>query len=233
LNYEKRLLELYEIAPFEHHPLWVAVKNRALSLGQVIAAERQHFLRTKAGQLLRKEAVEHAKASNERIWGALMSIYLEEVVGKDGPSHLDLIRRLCMAGGGVSASDLDATIPTPPNTAAMALYRDITNRGAACHLLGAGCVEFYYSKLAPRIYETYTGHYGMTAEQAETYRIHGPMDDEHAKRSLAILPDAIAIVGWPTIELSVRDAFIATSLHYDGMLQGATGNLSYWNGGQK
>jgi hypothetical protein len=28
----------------------------------------------------------------------------------------------------------------------------------------------------------------------------------------------------------VRDAFVATSLHYDGMLQAATGEISYWNG---
>jgi len=35
------------------------------------------------------------------------------------------------------------------------------------------------------------------------------------------------------IELSVRDAFVATSLHYDGMLQAATGLMTYWSGRSK
>src|SRR5207247_1949583 len=115
--------------------------------------------------------------------------------------------------------------------AAMALYADIGSRGAPCHILGAGAVEFYYSKLAPEIFTAYTTKYEMTAEQAETYRIHGPMDQVHADRSMAILDEAVGLLGWEIVERSVRDAFVATGLHYDGMLQAAVGKLLYWNGG--
>lgn len=225
----QRLLELYDLLPFHRHPLWESVLGHRLTLDQIVAAERQHFLRTRAGQVLRREALNQAKALNERMWQALLSVYLEECSNKAGPSHLDLIRRLCLSGG-VSPEDLEATRLTPANAAAIALYRDIARRGAACHMLGAGVVEHYYSDLAPKVYSAYTSLYGMTAEQAETYRIHGPMDREHADRAFDILDDAITLVGWDAIEESVRDAFVATSLHYDGMLHAATGELSYWNG---
>jgi hypothetical protein len=84
--------------------------------------------------------------------------------------------------------------------------------------------------LAPEIHDVYTSKYGMTTEQAETYRIHGPMDQVHADRALAILDEAVNLLGWELIERSVRDAFVATSLHYDGMLQAANGRLVYWDG---
>jgi hypothetical protein len=70
----------------------------------------------------------------------------------------------------------------------------------------------------------------MSDAQAETYRIHGPMDAEHAERAFEILDHAVDLHGWTAVEESVRDAFVATSLHYDGMLQAATGELVYWNG---
>lgn len=121
-------------------------------------------------------------------------------------------------------------MPTPANAAAIALYRDIGSRGAGCHMLGAGAVEFYYCKLSPEIFDAYTRKYGMSEDQAETYRIHGPMDSEHAERAFAVLDDAVTLHGWSLVETSVRDAFVATSLHYDGMLHAATGQLTYWNG---
>ena len=97
-------------------------------------------------------------------------------------------------------------------------------------MLGAGAVEHYYSELCHDIFEVYTDYYEMSDDQAETYRIHGPMDADHADRAFAVLDEAINLHGWQLVELSVRDAFVATSLHYDGMLQAATGSLSYWDG---
>jgi hypothetical protein len=70
----------------------------------------------------------------------------------------------------------------------------------------------------------------MSEHQAETYRIHGPMDKTHAERAFAVIDEAADLHGWNTVLSSVRDAFVATSLHYDGMLQAATGKLSYWDG---
>ena len=225
----ERLFKLYDIFPFEKHPLWRAILAGELSYAQVIEAEVQHCIRTKFGQTLRKNAVDMVRGVNARIFELLLETYLEECTSERGTSHLDLIRRLVTMGG-YSEERIDQATPTPGNIAAIALYRDISARGAGCHMLGAGVVEFFYCQLSPRIFEAYVSRYGMSPEQAETYRIHGPMDKEHAERAFAILPEAIDLHGWDTIEMSVRDAFVATSLHYDGMLQAATGRLGYWDG---
>ncbi len=178
---------------------------------------------------MRRDALAMAKGS-PRIFERLLDTYLEECThDASGPSHLALIQRLVRLGG-VTDSVLAAAVPTPGNAAAMALYREITSRGAGCHMLGAGVVEYYYCRLSPQIFDAYTTHYGMSPEQAETYRLHGPMDAEHAERAFAILDDAIDLHGWELVHRSVRDAFVATSLHYDGMLQAATGELRYWDG---
>lgn len=224
------LLRLYDILPFAEHPLWRAIFKRELSYEQVICAEIQHWLRTRAGQPLRRNALNLAQKVSPPIFEALLQTYLEECThDASGPSHLDLIERLVTMGG-VSTVDLGSASNTPGNAAAIALYRDIGGRGAGCHMLGAGTVEYFYCQLSPRIYNLYTDSYLMSDAQAETYRIHGPMDAEHAERAFEILDHAVDLHGWPAIEESVRDAFIATSLHYDGMLQAATGELAYWNG---
>jgi len=230
LDYRMHLLSLYETLPFENHPLWEAILNGKLSLQQVLKAEIQHYIRTKAGQSLRGEALERARGFSPKLFEALLATYLEECTSeKSGASHLDLIKKLLLHGG-VPEEELDSAKPTPGNSAAIALYRDISARGAACHMLGAGVVEFYYSKISPQIFDAYTLRYGMTKDQAETYALHGSMDQVHAERALSILDDAVKFHGWTTIEQSVRDALVATSLHYDGMLQAATGNINYWNG---
>lgn len=201
-----------------------------LSTEQVLRAEIQHYLRTKAGQTIRLASVENARTLSPKIWEALLETYLEECTHqKSGPTHLELIRRLLIMGG-LSEEDLSRALPTAGNAAAMALYKEISERGAGCHILGAGAVEHYYSRLSPSIYRAYTESYGMTPEQVETYRIHGPMDANHADRAFDVLEEAIALHGWSAIEQSVRDAFVATSLHYDGMLQAAIGQICYWDG---
>jgi len=224
-----RLLDLYQLFPFERHPYWCAVIAGELSYGQVIQAEVQHWIRTRAGQALRKSAVTEAQVISPKIFEELLETYLEECTSERGPSHLELIQRLVVTGG-FPEDELPNATPTPGNAAAMAMYRDISARGAGCHMLGAGAVEYYYSQLSPRVYQAYTTKYGMTDAQAETYRVHGPMDRVHAERAFAIVEDAARVHGWPSVEISVRDAFVATSLHYDGMLQAATGRIEYWDG---
>jgi pyrroloquinoline quinone (PQQ) biosynthesis protein C len=226
----ERLLDLDILFPFEHHPYWSAVRSGSLSYEQVISAEVQHWLRSRAGRPLRKQALDAAQGISPKIFEALLRTYLEECTeDESGPSHLELIERLVTAGG-LSKEQLEAAVPTPGNAAAIALYADIGSRGAGCHMIGAGVVEHFYSKLCPDIFSAYTTRYGMTADQAETYRLHGPMDAEHAERAFAVIDEAIQIHGWTLVERSVRDAFVATSLHYDGMYQAATGTLSYWDG---
>jgi pyrroloquinoline quinone (PQQ) biosynthesis protein C len=229
MNHKQELLALYDEFPFERHPMWTAVLRGELSYEEVIRAEVQHWLRTKVGQTLRKDALGLAKVISAKIFEQLIETYLEECTNHSGPSHLELIERLVLQGG-YRKADLDRATNTPGNAAAIAIYRDITNRGAGCHMLGAGTVEHFYSQLSPRIFEAYTTHYGMSADQAETYRIHGPMDASHAERAFSIIDEAVSLHGWETVKASVRDAFVATSLHYDGMLQAATGKPGYWDG---
>lgn len=227
---KERLLRLYDDLPFHDHPLWKGVLGHELTLDQVLSAECQHFVRSRAGRSLREVAMKEAQAgADEELFEAILETYLDECTDKDGPSHLDLIERL-LTMGGISVEQVHATQPTPANSAAIALYADISRRGVECHMLGAGFVEHYYSKLSGRIYDAYTGKYGMTDAQAETYRIHGPVDAVHADRAFRILDRAAARTGESVIELAVRDAFVATSLHYDGMLHAATNQLRYWSG---
>lgn len=224
------LLKIYESFPFHYHPMWVAVKEGTLNKEQVLKAETQHYLRTKAGQRLRKEAMEKCLAVSNKLWEAIIETYLEECTEDDGtPTHLDLIKRFLFEGG-YCENDLSNTTNSPGNIAAIALYKDISDRGAGCHIIGAGMVEYYYAQLSPSIFNAYTSIYGFSEFGAETYKIHGTMDEMHAARAFEVVDEAIRIYGYSLIESSVRDAFVATSLHYDGMLQAATGNYNYWNG---
>lgn len=233
MSRKNELLELYDLFPFHDHPLWRAIRAKELTYEQVIDGEVQHWIRTRAGKVLRENAMRMAESLSPAIFEQLTETYLEECTDdRSGPSHLELIRRL-VSEGGVSASDLESRLPTPGNSAAIALYRDIAGRGAGCHLVGAGAVEHYYCRLSPSIFDAYTRLYGMTARQAQTYEIHGPMDQVHADRAFSVLDEAIALHGWEAVRQSVTDAFVATSLHYDGMLQGATGELTYWDGGKR
>lgn len=230
MDHNKTLLALYEEFPFERHPLWRAVLIGNLSYDQIIRAEVQHYLRSIRGRKLRAEAMHNARRLSANLFAMLLQTYLEECTeDESGPSHANLVRRLVTMGG-YPEKKLNEAGLTPGNAAAIALYRDISARGPACHMLGAGAVEYYYSQLSPKIFEAYTTNYGMPECQAETYKIHGPMDKVHAQRAFSILDEAINLHGWEEIRDSVRDAFVATSLHYDGMLQAATGENEYWNG---
>lgn len=226
----KRFLEFYDLFPFHNHPLWLAIIKKELSPQQVIKAECQHYLRTKAGQRLRKEVTEKCLSHSVKLWEAIIETYLEECTEDDGtPTHLDLIKRMVLSKG-MSEAELETLKNTPGNIAAISLYSNISDRGAGCHIIGAGMVEHYYSLLCPKIFESYTGNYGFTEFEVETYKIHGPMDQIHAQRAIEVVDEAIRIHGIDLVESSVRDAFVATSFHYDGMLQAATGLNDYWNG---
>ena len=222
------LLDLYELFPFHLHPLWQSIFNGTLSKEQVLLAEAQHYLRTKVGQSLRKEAMEKCAATNEILWNAIIETYIEECTEDDGtPNHLEMIERLLSENG---YTDYKNGVNTPANIAAISLYKNISDRGAGCHIIGAGMVEYFYSQISPYIYTAYTKIYGFSSYSAETYEIHGVMDKTHAERAFEVVNEAIKLHGREAVYLSVRDAFAATSLHYDGMLQAATGLNNYWNG---
>lgn len=225
-----RLLDLYELFPFHNHPFWKAVLNKELSPEEILRGEAQHYLRTKAGQILRREAMEKCLAISQIMWEAIIETYLEECTEDDGtPIHLDMIQRFLIENG-MPKENLALVQNTPGNIAAISLYKNISDRGVGCHIIGAGMVEYFYSQLSPQIFDAYTKKYKFSEHSAETYKIHGTMDQTHAQRAFDVVDEATRIHGMELIQSSVRDAFVATSLHYDGMLQAATNNTNYWNG---
>lgn len=225
-----KVLSYYNQFPFERHPLWQAIIAGTLTHEQVMLAETQHFVRSNIGREFRKKAAEESKSFSEKAHELLMETYREECTEDDsGPSHVDLIKRFLLMGG-VAEDKIISAKPTVANSAAIALYKDIGERGPLHHMLGAGAVEYFYSFLSPKILEAYVTKYRLTEDQAETYKIHGPMDREHAERALSILEEPYIRANAESIEIAVRDAFAATSLHYDGMLEAATGRISYWDG---
>ena len=105
MDRQKELLNLYELVPFHHHPLWVAIQLGQLTYEQVIRAEVQHCIRTRAGKILREEAVTMARALSPAIFEQLLETYLEECTDDaSGPSHLELIGDWCLRGGTVAIS---------------------------------------------------------------------------------------------------------------------------------
>lgn len=223
------VLDCYLQFPFENHPYWRGVLEGCFSLEQIMRAETQHFIRSNIGREFRRRAAEESKAISLRAHELLLETYKEECTDEKGESHVGLIRRF-LTMGGIEERDLTKAKPTPGNTAAIAIYKDITDRGPLHHMIGAGAVEYYYSALSPRIFDAYVTRYPIAREQAKTYEIHGPMDREHAERALSILDEPYVQKNAENILLAVRDAFIATSLHYDGMYQAAVGKNQYWSG---
>ena len=225
-----KLLDLYELFPFHLHPLWESIIKHKLTKEQVVKAEVQHYLRTKAGQPLRREAMEYSKANNPIFYNAIDKTYIEECTAQDGtPTHLDLIIKL-IESTGLQETDFLNTQNTPGNIAAISIYKNIAERGAGCHIIGAGAVEYFYSQICKSIFDSYVNFYEFAESAAITYALHSTLDLEHAERAFDALDEAERIYGWNAVETSVRDAFVATSLHYDGMLQAATNQNSYWNG---
>src|ERR1051326_958859 len=122
VDHRSELLDLYTLLPFYEHPLWRSIREGSFTLEQVLDAEVQHCLRTAAGQSLRREALDMAESISPCIFEQLLETFLEECThDASGPSHLDLIKRLVVTGGR-SEESVFATIPTPGNAAAMAMY---------------------------------------------------------------------------------------------------------------
>lgn len=224
------VLAHYRSWPFERHPLWVAVLEGSLSKDQIIQAETQHYLRSNIGRLYRERAAISSRLIGGELFELLDKTAREEChLDDSGPSHVDLIKGFLISNG-VSQSALDRARPTHGNAAAIALYKDIADRGPLQHMIGAGCVEYFYSQLSPKIYQAYVDIYGFKPEDVSTYELHGPMDQTHGERALKVLESALAQAMPEEIDLAVRDAFVATSLHYDGMLQSAIPGVGYWRG---
>ena len=225
-----KLLDLYHLFPFHRHPLWVSIINHKLKKAQIIDAEIQHYLRTRAGQPIRKQAMEYCKNNNQILYEAIDQTYIEECTDEDGtPTHLAMIINL-LKDGGANESEFSKVQNTPGNVAAISIYRGIASNGAGCHIIGAGAVEYFYSQICKSIFDSYTKYYEFSENAALTYSVHSSLDLEHAERAFDIVDEAERLYGWQTVENSVRDAFIATSLHYDGMYQAATKINNDWNG---
>lgn len=223
-------LSYYDLFPFHHHPLWTSIIEGKFSREQVLKAEIQHYLRSEIGKTYREQAAIASRHIDESLYDLLSQTAQEESYDEtSGLSHAGLIRKFLIENG-VTSDDILNSIPTPGNIAAISIYKDIAARGPLHHMIGAGCVEHFYSKLCLRIRDAYTDIYQFAAGSFETYEIHGPMDQIHGERALQILELPLAKAMSKDLGIAIRDAFVATSLHYDGMYQAATGTFSYWSG---
>lgn len=208
----------------------MSILQGSLTREQVIQAEVQHYLRSNIGRLYRERAAIASRLIGGELFELLDMTAREEChLDESGPSHVDLIKGFLLSNG-LTQRDLDVAKPTPGNAAAIALYKDIADRGPLQHMIGAGCVEFYYSQLSPKIYAAYVEIYGFKPSDVSTYELHGPMDQTHGERALKVLESTLAQAMPEEIDLAIRDAFAATSLHYDGMLQAADPSVGYWRG---
>lgn len=223
-------LSYYNLFPFHNHPLWRSVIEGKLSREQVLKAEVQHYLRSEIGKIYREQSAVLSKHLDGEIYEQLYETVVEECYGTgDDPSHVELIKTF-LRSNGVTETDIRQAVSTPGNAAAIALYKDIAARGPLHHMIGAGCVEFHYSQLCPEIYRCYADVYKFEPGSFETYKLHGPMDAIHAERALETLRTPLAQALSKELGIAIQDAFTATSLHYDGMLQAATNQNKYWDG---
>src|SRR5580700_8312782 len=117
MDRKTQLLSLYDLFPFESHPMWRAVLKGQLSREQVFKAEAQHWIRTRAGRSLREQAVSVAESISPALFEQLLETYLEECTDSAGTNHLELIERLVIMGG-YTHDQLETTEPTPGNAAA-------------------------------------------------------------------------------------------------------------------
>lgn len=226
-----QLLAIYEEFPFAQHPLWRGVVSGEFSRAQIVLAECQHYFRSRQGRELRTAAMKATRGIADPVVAqSIFETYLDECVDRPGdPSHLDLVVR--MISERPAPSDLNKITPTPGNSAAVALYKDIATRGPEMHLISAGVVEHHYAQLCPALFKAYTAPpIDYSSHQAETYRLHSSMDAEHADRARRALDHTLKTVGAGIVTQSVRDALVATSLHYDGMLQAIRETNDFWNG---
>jgi pyrroloquinoline quinone (PQQ) biosynthesis protein C len=224
------ILGLYNTFPFERHPLWVGILEGKFSKQQVLAAEIQHYHRSNIGRLYRERAAIAAREYGGELYKLLLETASDECRDdKTGPSHVDLIKQF-LNENGVSDPEIENAEVTSANAMAIATYKDIADRGPLHHMLGAGAVEWHYSKLCPKIVTAYRDIYGFKEGSYKTYELHGPMDEVHGDRALSLLDSHHAQAIMPSLKLAVRDAFAATSMHYDGMLQAAIQSTVYWNG---
>ena len=100
VDQKQELLRLYDLFPFHEHPLWRAIRRKQLTYEQVIEGEVQHWIRTRAGKILRENAMKLAERLSPAIFEQLTETYLEECTDHhEGPSHLKLIECLVVEGG--------------------------------------------------------------------------------------------------------------------------------------
>lgn len=78
LDYREQLLRLYDLFPFHKHPLWRAIIEHRLSRDEVLAAEAQHYIRSREGRKLRFNAMQNAQANSPALFEAILDTYLEE-----------------------------------------------------------------------------------------------------------------------------------------------------------
>jgi hypothetical protein len=210
-----RLLSQYDAYPFREHPYWKAIAAGTLLHPQVAAAEQQHVLQLRAAAECERRP--YLGVAGEHSFTLFLDQYLDALSAPSAAEHLSIIPG-------------EAPPPTPATSASIALRADVRARGFAYYAVGFGCVSHFYGEVCGHANRVYRSLYRFSEQQIAYYREHERRERERADQTLAALDELAKGVDLSALELAVRDAMVAASLGFDGMLQAATNSRTYWGG---
>jgi hypothetical protein len=220
-----QLLRQYDAYPFGEHPYWRAVAAGTLLHFQVVAAEQQHALQLRAATDCERRP--YLGVSGDQAFGLFLDQYLDALSSSGALAQLASMWCSSSAADAASAS---VVRPTPATSAAIALRADVRNRGFEFYAVAFGCVSHFYSKVCAEANRTYQTVYRLSKQQLVYYREHESRERARADQAFSALDELTRGVDQVLLELAVRDAVVAVSLGFDGMLQAASGSRTYWGG---
>jgi hypothetical protein len=211
-----RLLSQYDAFPFRGHPYWRAIADGALLHPQVVTAEHQHVLQVRGAAECERRP--YLGVAGEHAFTLFLDQYLDALSSAGAAEQLAKI-----------AAD-KADPPTPATSASIALRADVRARGFAFYAVGFGCVSHFYAQVCADANQIYRTMYRLSEQQLAYYREHEQRERARADQTLKALDELASSVDLSALELAVRDAMVAASLGFDGMLQAATNSRTYWGG---
>jgi len=213
----ERLLSQYDAFPFRAHPYWRAVADGTLLHPQVAAAEHQHLLQARAaGECERRS---YLGVAGEHAFTLFLDQYLDALSSVDSADQLAVL-----------SASIQSSTPTPGTSASVALRADVRARGFAFYAVGFGCVSHFYAEVCANANSAYRSVYRFSDKQLGYYREHERRERARADQMLAALDELAKGLDHEALVVAVRDAVVAASLGFDGMLQAATNSRTYWGG---
>src|SRR3569623_2000591 len=201
-----RLLSQYDAVPCRSQPKRRAIANGTLLHPQVAAAEHQHLLQARAaGECERRS---YLGVAGEHAFTLFLDQYLDALSSVDSADQLAVL-----------SASIQSSTPTPGTSASVALRADVRARGFA-----------FYAEVCANANSAYRSVYRFSDKQLGYYREHERRERARADQMLAALDELAKGLDHEALVVAVRDAVVAASLGFDGMLQAATNSRTYWGG---